>query len=208
MLAFIDESGDAGFKLHEGASRYFTVALLVFEKDEEAIACDRRIEHLRKELGWKGEFHFYRNSDKIRRAFLRAIASYDFYYYGIVIDKLRLDSSLFSGSHTLYKYACGLVFELAKDKLQRAIVVVDGSGGADFRKELTAYLRRQLSPDGRDSLVRKVKLQRSQSNNLLQLADYIAGINHRSVQKDKKYVKEYLSFIEHQAISVTVWPIT
>lgn len=89
MLVFVDESGDTGLKLGQGSSRLFTVVLVAFNEDEEAINCDHRIELLKKEIGWSSdsEFHFKRNSDKAREAFLRAVSPYDFFYYGIVIDK-------------------------------------------------------------------------------------------------------------------------
>ena len=49
MLVFIDESGDPGRDIDKGASRYFSIALLVFEDHEEALACDKRME-----LVWQG----------------------------------------------------------------------------------------------------------------------------------------------------------
>ena len=52
MLVFIDESGDSGLKVTQGSSRYFTVSLVVFEDHDEALACDKRIELLKRELGW------------------------------------------------------------------------------------------------------------------------------------------------------------
>src|SRR4051812_5830612 len=92
MLIFIDESGDSGLDITKGSSRFFTVSLVVFEDNEEAEACDRRIELLKRELGWNGkaedsEFHFKRNSDPVRKAFLKAVAPYNFFYYGFVINK-------------------------------------------------------------------------------------------------------------------------
>ena len=89
MLVFIDESGDSGLKISQGSSRYFSIALVIFEDHEEANACDQRIELLAKEIGWdaSSEFHFKRNSDKVRKAFLSAVAPYHFFYYGIVINK-------------------------------------------------------------------------------------------------------------------------
>ena len=76
MLVFIDESGDSGLKIQEGSSRFFVVSLVVFENYEEANACDQRISLLRKELSLGEDFifHFYDNSDKIRREFLKAVA--------------------------------------------------------------------------------------------------------------------------------------
>jgi len=89
MLAFIDESGDPGLKIEKGSSRYFTIALVIFEDRDEALSCDQRIQLLKKEIGWDktSEFHFKSNSDKIRRTFLRAVSPYNFFYYGIVINK-------------------------------------------------------------------------------------------------------------------------
>jgi len=88
MLVFIDESGDSGLKIEEGSSRYFTIGLVVFEDNDEALNCDQRIRLLKKELGLSEnyEFHFKRNSDKVRLAFLTAVSPYNFFYYGIVIN--------------------------------------------------------------------------------------------------------------------------
>lgn len=44
MLIFIDDSGDSGLKIESGSSRYFTIGLVVFEDNEEAVACDQRIQ--------------------------------------------------------------------------------------------------------------------------------------------------------------------
>ena len=35
MLVFIDESGDTGLKIEKGSSRYFVIALVSFEENEE-----------------------------------------------------------------------------------------------------------------------------------------------------------------------------
>lgn len=208
MLAFIDESGDPGLKLEQGSSRFFTVVLVVFEDRDEATACDQRIELLKKEVGWDGssEFHFKRNSDKIRRAFLQAVAPYNFFYYGIVINKdpQKLYGEGFKNKESFYKYASGLVFENAKEKLDNAIVVIDKSDNLDFRNQLARYLRRRMNQN--KHLIKTVKMQRSSGNNLLQLADYAAGIVNRSVQNKKKYADEYRKLIAHREIYVQIWP--
>ncbi len=208
MLVFIDESGDPGLKLERGSSRFFTVALVVFEDREEATACDQRIQLLKKEVGWDdaSEFHFKRNSDRIRRAFLEAVAPYNFFYYGIVINKdpKKLWGKGFKSKESFYKYACGLVFENAKEKLANAIVVIDKSGDLDFRNQLARYLRNRMNKDKR--MITNVKMQRSSGNNLLQLTDYIAGVINRSAQNRKKYADEYRKLIGHREIYVQSWP--
>ena len=209
MLVFIDESGDAGLKVEEGSSRFFTIALAVFEENDEALDCDQRISLLRKELGWdpKSEFHFKRNSHKVRKAFLRAIAPYNFFYYGIVINKDpgKLWGEGFKDKHSFYKYTCGLVFENAKGKLKESTVVIDESGNLDFKRQLAKYLRKRMN-EGERHFVKEVKMQESNRNNLLQLADYVAGVINRSIQNQKKYADEYRRIIAHREIYVQVWP--
>lgn len=67
MLVCIDESGDSGLKIDRGSSRYFTIGLVVFEDNEEAVLCDQRIQLLKNEIGWSkmSEFHFKRNSHRV-----------------------------------------------------------------------------------------------------------------------------------------------
>jgi len=212
MLVFIDESGDPGLKLDQGSSRYFTVSLVVFEENDEALACDQKIELLKRELGWKpkSEFHFKNNSDRVRKAFLQAVAPYNFFYYGIVLNKdpKKLWGEGFRDKQSFYKYACGLVFENAKPKLSEAIVVIDASGSLDFKNQLTKYLRRKLNELGssQSKVIRNVKMQRSESNNLLQLADYVAGVINRSINNRKKHSDDYRKLIAHREIKVQIWP--
>ena len=208
MLVFVDESGDSGWKIKQGSSRFFSVALVVFEENEDAIACDQRIQLLKKEIGWRSseEFHFKRNSDRIRRSFLQAVAPYNFFYYGVVIDKERggfLEEN-FKNKKSFYEYVCGLVFEVTKEKLNNAIVVIDESGGEDFRCRLAKYLRRKINQKGK--MIKRVKMQRSKSNNLIQLADYIAGIINRTITHQKKFSDDYKKILAHREISVEVWP--
>jgi hypothetical protein len=72
-----------------------------------AVACDRRIELLHRETDWHSEFHFKRNPDHVREAFIRAVVPYNFFYYGIVIDKERQRhlADQFPTRGTFYQYA-------------------------------------------------------------------------------------------------------
>lgn len=207
MLAFIDESGDPGFKLEKGSSRYFIVALVMFEDHEEAEACDHRISLLKRELGYPPdfEFHFAHNSHRVRLAFLQAVAPYDFFYFGIVLNKdpEKLWGEGFKFKESLYKYTCSLVFENAKPYLRQAIIVIDKSGRKEFRSQLRRYLQRKASIDSH--AIKKVKSQRSRSNNLLQLADYVAGVINR-VAQGKPRARDYHRLIAHREIYVQMWP--
>ena len=149
MLVCIDESSDSGLKIDRGSSRYFTIGLVVFEDNDEAVLCDQRIQLLKSEIGWSkmSEFHFKRNSHRVRESFLKAVAPYNFFYYGIVINKdpRKLWVERFRNKESFYKYACGLVFENAKEKLLDATVVIDESGNLDFKRQLGKYLRNKMN---------------------------------------------------------------
>ena len=208
MLVFIDESGDPGQKLDQGSSPFFSVVLVIFEDHAEALACDQRIELLRREINKPGmEFHFRRNSDTDRRAFLQAVAPYSFFYYSIVVDKSKLQHAgqNLTTKDSFYKYACGLVFENAKAKLDTATVIIDESGSLQFKRQLAQYLRRTIKAGNR-RLIHKIKMQRSESNNLLQLADYVAGSINRSIQQKRKDAASYRALLAHREIEVQTWP--
>lgn len=50
MKIFIDESGDSGFKFDKGSSKFFTIAMVIFNDHDEATACEDRINLLKREL--------------------------------------------------------------------------------------------------------------------------------------------------------------
>jgi hypothetical protein len=208
MLVFIDESGDPGLKLESGSTDYFIVTLVAFEENEEALATDQRIQLLKRELNFPPEFEFHFNKVKgaYRETFLTAVAGFSWFYFSIVINKRKLTGAGFKFKESFYKYACGLVFENAKPYLDNATVVIDGSGSREFRRELGTYLRKRINDKKGDSrFIGKIKLQDSQSNNLLQLADMVCGAVARSYsQKDD--AKTYRRLIAHREIYVQFWP--
>ena len=207
MLVFIDESGDSGLKIDQGSSRFFAVSLVAFEDIEEAESCDQKIELLKRELGWSKdrEFHFAHNSHRVRCAFLEAVAPYNFFYYGIAVNKdpAKLYGDGFRVKDSFYKYTCGLVIENAKEKLDNSTIVIDKSGSTDFRHQLAKYLKSRINTNRR--VIKKVKMQGSSGNNLLQLADYVVGVISRSVQNGKN-AGEYKRLIAHREMYVQVWP--
>ncbi len=186
MLVFVDESGDTGLKLSEGSSDFFTVALVVFEENDEAEAASERIALLRRELGKPAdfEFHFKENSDSIRRAFLEAVARYNFFYFGFVVNKAALYAQSLPTTEAFYTYACGLIFESAKPYLDNAVVKIDASGGRKFQRQLASYLKTKINtPDAPGQRISSVTPKDSRGSNMLQLADMVCGAIARSYRE-------------------------
>jgi hypothetical protein len=208
MLVFIDESGDPGMKLEGTSSRLFTVTLLVFEDNDEALAADQRIGLLKRELRFPDqfEFHFNKLRPDYREAFLKALSPYDWFYFSIIINKEKLTGKGFQFPDSFYKYTCGLVFENAKPYLDEATVIIDGSGSRQFRRQLSAYLRKRVNaPKDGSRHIHKVKLQDSQQNHLLQMADMVCGAVARSFTP-KDDATNYRRIISHREMYVQFWP--
>jgi hypothetical protein len=51
MLAFIDESGDPGFRVSKGSSAIFVTSMVMFPDSASALSTQRKIEALQKKLG-------------------------------------------------------------------------------------------------------------------------------------------------------------
>ena len=207
---FVDESGDPGRQILNRSSRFFVVAVVTFEDHTEAQACDQRISLLRRELGYdeRYEFHFSKNSRRVRRLFLEAVAPYHFFYHVFALNK---DPELlwgpgFNHKESLYKFAAGLTFENAKPYLSDARVVLDGTGDRTFRKELTKYLRRRIEDPGRGRLIRSVRTKQSHRDNLLQLADYVAGVSNRVFCDRDDGVELRRQYLAVKEMSRQVWP--
>ena len=209
MLVFVDESGDTGLRLAKGSSDLFTVALVVFEENDEAQAADDRIALLRRELRKpvKFEFHFKENSDTVRRAFLEAVVPYNFFYFGFVINKAKLSPTSFPTTDAFYRYVCGLVFESAKPYLDEAVVKIDASGGRKFQRQLASCLKTKINTNEANSQrIRRITAADSDRNNLLQLADMVCGAVSRSFREEKVNASEFHRIIKHREILVQVLP--
>jgi hypothetical protein len=203
MLVFIDESGDTGLKIERGSSKYFVISLVLFEDNDEAISCDQRIQLLKRELRLPESFEFkFRRLRKDQRIkFFEAVLPYSFFYFGIVINKEKLYGEGFKVKESFYKYTCSLVFANAKPHLKDAIIVIDGTGSREFKRQLKTYLRKKIGT----SIIKKVKLQSSEKNNLIQLADMIAGAIYRSLgEKEDREI--YRKMIGQKEIYVQFWP--
>ncbi len=125
MLVFVDESGDPGMKGKQGSSQLFVIAAVVFEENEEANSCDRKIDQLRLECfrGRNQEFHFNKCSDAIRERFLSVVSQHDFFYLAFVLNKQKLHGPGFSYKDSFYKFTAKLLFENAKPYLRDAVVL-------------------------------------------------------------------------------------
>jgi len=196
MLVFLDDSGDPGFKLDKGSTKYFIIAMVIFDDDLEAEKTAIAIKELRRELKWPDyrEFRFYKSSRDIRLRFLEKIKHFNFRIRALVVDKSIIRSDeLRANKDKFYAYFIKEVLKHSGRTIKDAKVKIDGSGDRIFRRNFLSYLRRELN-DGERTIMKHCKMEDSKTNVLIQFADMAAGAINRSYS-DKNDAKEYKSII-------------
>lgn len=183
MLVFIDESGDAGFKLTRGSTAFFVVAMVIFDDFKEAERASAIIEEARTALRIKPEFKFNKCSVQVKDGFFAAVSPCKFAVRAIVIDKAKIYSdNLRENKELFYNFFVKSLLQHDGNSLAGARVKIDGSGDREFKRELAAYLKRE---SGAGKIV-DVKFAESHRNNLIQLADMVAGAIARSYREDDR----------------------
>jgi hypothetical protein len=107
MLVFIDDAGDAGFKLEKGSSKHFVIACVIFDDNLDAEETALKIKRLRRSLKWRDdhEFKFNKASKLVRLTFLSEVKSCNFRVRAIVADKEVIRSPELKANNTkFYNY--------------------------------------------------------------------------------------------------------
>lgn len=183
MLVLIDESGDPGFRLAHGSTSHFVIAMVIFEDYGDAEKTSAAIAALRQELRVKPEFKFTRMADGIRDKFFDRIGTCNFRVRALVVDKSAIHSPhLRTETDQFYRFFLRQLLDNDQGILSGASIKVDGSGSAEFKREMGSYLRRQRCGEK----FGKLKFVDSKTDNLVQLADMCAGAILRSYRAEGK----------------------
>lgn len=194
MHLFLDESGDTGFKFRQGSTLVFVIALVVVD---DPAPLDRAVERLRQQynLPQRYEFKFSETADRLKERFFRGIQDHDFVIRAIVIDKTMIYSARLREKHWFYNYVTKLLLKYDDGLIHEATLVVDKRlPGIVNRRHFDTYLRQELN-SGRRRL-KEIKHRDSARDNLLQVADMVAGAIHR--QYGPKQDASFLNLIARQ----------
>ena len=183
MLVLIDESGDAGFKLARGSTQHFIVAMVIFDDFKEAERASDIIEAARTKLRIRTEFKFNKCSGQVKDGFFALVAPCKFTVRAIVVDKAKIYSdNLREHKEMFYNFFVKSLLQHDHNALIGARVKIDGSGDREFKRELAAYLK----PESTGGKIVSVKFVESHRDNLIQLADMVAGAIARSYRVDDR----------------------
>lgn len=176
MLVLIDESGDAGFKIAKGSTPFFVVAMVIFREFDEAEQASRAIEAAKSRLRIGQEFKFSKSHANVKDGFFCAVEPFKFTVRALVVEKSRIYSNnLRCNKETFYNYFVRQLLSHDNDVLRGARVKIDGSGDREFKRELSKYLKDQCGHK-----IAHIKFAESHRDNLIQLADMVAGAIYRS----------------------------
>lgn len=171
MIVFLDESGDAGFKLGQGSSRFFVISLVIFERNKDAERVSARIKDLHEQLQHRSEFKFSKTRQDVRLQFLEAMRDQPFTVRSLIVDKSQVNNeTLRHDQEAFYFTFVRQVLERNRDHLQNAKLRIDGSSGRDSGRKFISELRQSM-----ELTLADIKFRDSASEPLIQLADMVAG---------------------------------
>jgi len=199
QIVFIDDSGDPGFKSH--SSPYFVIACSLFMDDKVAERVADEIRKLRasKEWGNNAEFKFRTTRKAVIKELLTTVAKYEFRVSAVYIDKAELKGLMpVIDQSKLYCYTIKEL--LATLPLKEARIRIDGRSSKEYMKNTATYLRQELNKRYRK--IFNVRFEDSVKNDLIQLADLVAGSINRSLQKEKSDSQEYIAIFKSKIDSI------
>ena len=198
QLVFIDDSGDPGFKLNKGSSSHFVIACVIFDDHLDAEDTALAIKKFRRQLGWRDdrEFKFNKLRKSILIDLLKILKDKNFRVRAICMDKSKIYShELRNKQDSFYNYTIKEV--LAKTTtLNNADIRLDGHSGREYKKSAISYFRQEIN--AKSKKISKVRFVDSRTNNLIQLADLIAGSILRSYQSNKTDSTIYRNIIKER----------
>ncbi len=202
MYVFIDESGDPGFKLGKGSSPNFVITMVIFGSKEDATQTNIVLRNLLRSLRVKPEFKFNKLSSKNKDIFFHEIRNCNFTTRSIVVQKDRVYSEhLRNVKDDFYRFFVRQMLQNDGGVLRNAKVIIDGSGDRHFKRQLKAYMRREL----RAGCVSKINLKDSKSDSLIQLADMCVGAIARSYKIDRQHSNRWRDKLRRNGQISNIW---
>jgi hypothetical protein len=184
-----DEAGHTSFNFEKGATRYFVVAFISADQPDElrqAVARFRQ-EH---SLPMRYEFSFHEATGRgIREHFFATLAELSFSAWILVMNKQVLSDPLRAMRGTdFYSYCVSeLIRAIPGDKKRGATLLLDEYDSAG---KTLASLGRTMKARGVRRGFKKIVARRSHSEDLIQVADMMAGAALRQfARSDDSYLQ-------------------
>jgi len=181
-----DEAGDASQNFEKGASRYFVVAV-VATQDADALRSILADMRRRENFAENFEFHFNSlASAKLRDKTMTAIRKADFLAWALIVDKTTMSLALrdLSGMDFYLHCVVELINRIPVEYRRKGTLILDEVGSANVA---LFKLKRTLKNHNVKHEFSRIFIRRSRSEDLIQVADLVAGaILRRDAKKDSE----------------------
>ena len=172
-----DESGNLGFALNEGGTRYFVFSLMRFE---DPVTAREQIEAFKRKQGFAGHEFSYNEliAQRWSGRVFDLIASLDFHGWVLIVDKQKLGKYYRAlDNPSLYAlFVTEAIERIPLPARANTILVLDE---IDRSGRILYQIRRALKfaeiPQG----FKKIVAKRSEGEPLIQVADLVSGAVHR-----------------------------
>jgi hypothetical protein len=207
ITAFADEFGNNSFDFQSQGSHF--IVATVITKTENIENLKVQVRELRQKHKFQtGEL----KSSKVatdysrRKRILEDIAKLDVSIYAVIIDKTKLTGEGFNFKKSFYKFTNNLLYKELYRTFPAIDLYVDEHGGNDFLKEFKKYVEKNHLRNlfsGAD-----FNIQNSKQNELIQLADFVAGSLGYIFDELKKseHSEEFQSILAPKISSLTQFP--
>lgn len=207
-FAYADASGDEGFKMEGGSSRFYVIGV-VLTKDPKGLA--RSIRDVRRQLDLVRRFEFkygqYAMSRRVRAAFFNAMHCADFRLRFLVVDKTKVNSPILrSAGHVFAGYMWRRLLQAPWGKRKAVSVVLERRRAIDpfaLSGDREYVLGQSNLPPPNTQKISRLYLARARQHDLLQLADMYAGALRAYYEKGDS---TYIRFLKDRTESIEFFP--
>jgi len=207
ITAFADEFGNNSFDFQTQGS-HFIVATVITKTENLETLREQVVEIRRKHNFQTGEIKSsgVGTNYSRRKRILEDIIKLDISVYAVVVDKRQLSGEGFSYKKSFYKFLNNLLYKELYRTFPNLDLYVDEHGGNDFMREFKKYVEKQqprtLFSDTDFNILN------SKQNELIQLADFIAGTLGYVFDELKRseHSEEFQALLEPKITSLNYFP--
>ncbi len=207
ITAFADEFGNNSFDFKSQGSHF--IVATVITKSENIENLKTQVKEIRRIHNFQtGELKSSKvATDYVRRKkILLDIAKLDISIYSVIIDKTKLTGEGFNFKKSFYKFTNNLLYKELYRTFPMLDLYVDEHGGNKFLVEFKKYVEKNHSRNLFSGA--NFNIQNSKQNELIQLADFVAGSLGYIFDELKKsdYSAEFQNLLSPKITSLNHFP--
>lgn len=201
MRLYLDDSGDPGLRLGKSSPVLDVGGIVV----DDHLGVEDAVRAFRRDAGWREdwEIKFRNTSHKNRTKFLQRIVELPIEAHVLTVVKASIAVPYRTIVPDLYQFAVRRCIEVALDGRYVDLVIIDEIGREkQYKQSVRTGLRQYLRGSGSRGLVGDVAIRDSRHEDILQIADIVAGsVRYMHTEGDAKY-RDILRPILRE----TLWP--